>query len=139
MKGMSKVNLHLAWMIIFLFGSCPLFGQEAGKSDNTRVNKRDQSSEQVTADQQKQNSSDIELTRQIRSSITKDKSLSTYAHNVKIISQDGIVTLKGPVRSEQEKNVIESKAAEVAGASNVKNQLDVAPEKQPSATKKKTE
>jgi osmotically-inducible protein OsmY len=114
-----------------------MFSQEPGKSDNTRVNKRDRSGEQVTADQQKQNSSDIELTRKIRSSITKDKSLSTYAHNVKVITQDGIVTLKGPVRSEEESKVVESKAADVAGASNVKNQLDIAPEKQPSGTKKK--
>jgi hyperosmotically inducible protein len=137
MKRKFKVNLHLAFTIVLLCSSCLLFGQEPGKSDNTRVNKRDRSSEQVTADQQKQNSSDIELTRKIRSSISKDKSLSTYAHNVKVITQDGIVTLKGPVRSEEESKVIESKAAEVAGASNVKNQLDIAPEKQPSGTKKK--
>jgi hyperosmotically inducible periplasmic protein len=134
MKKKFKVNLHLAWTIVLLCSSCPLFSQEPSKSDNTRVNKRDRSSEQVTADQQKQNSSDIELSRKIRSSISKDKSLSTYAHNVKVITQDGIVTLKGPVRSEEESKVIESKAAEVAGASNVKNQLDIAPEKQ---TKKK--
>jgi hyperosmotically inducible periplasmic protein len=139
MKGMSKVKLHLAWMIVLLVGSCPLLGQEPGKSDNTRVNKRDRSGEQVTADQQKQNSSDLELTRQIRRSITKDKSLSTYAHNVKIIAQNGTVTLKGPVRSEEERKAIESKAVEVAGVSNVKNELDVAAEKQPSKTKKKTE
>jgi len=131
MKRKFKVNLHLAFTVVLLCSSCLLFGQEPGKSDNTRVNKRDRSDEQVTADQQKQNSSDIELTRKIRSSISKDKSLSTYAHNVKVITQDGIVTLKGPVRSEEESKVIESKAAEVAGASNVKNQLDIAPEKQP--------
>jgi hyperosmotically inducible periplasmic protein len=131
MKRKFKVNLHLAFTVVLLCSSCLLFGQEPGKSDNTRVNKRDRSGEQVTADQQKQNSSDIELTRKIRSSISKDKSLSTYAHNVKVITQDGIVTLKGPVRSEEESKVIESKAAEVAGASNVKNQLDIAPEKQP--------
>jgi hyperosmotically inducible periplasmic protein len=131
MKRKFKVNLHLAFTIVLLCGSCLLFGQEPGKSDNTRVNKRDRSGEQVTADQQKQNSSDIELTRKIRSSISKDKSLSTYAHNGKVITQDGIVTLKGPVRSEEESKVIESKAAEVAGTSNVKNQLDIAPEKQP--------
>jgi hyperosmotically inducible periplasmic protein len=133
MKGISRVNLRLAG-IALLFGSGLLFGQEPGKSDNTGVNKRDR--DQVTADQQKQNSSDVELTRKIRSSITKDKSLSTYAHNVKIISQDGTVTLKGPVRSEQESKTIESKAAKVAGAGNVKNQLDIAPEEQPSETKK---
>ena len=58
-----------------------------------------------------------------------DKSLSTYAHNVKIISQDGMVTLKGPVRSDEEKKTIEAKAAEIAGSGNVKNQMSVAPPK----------
>jgi len=58
-----------------------------------------------------------------------DKSLSTYAHNVKIISQHGKVTLKGPVRSDEEKKSIEDKATEVAGAGNVTNQLTVKPEK----------
>jgi hyperosmotically inducible protein len=54
-----------------------------------------------------------------------DKSLSTYAHNVKIITQDGQVTLKGPVRSEDEKKAVEAKAAEIAGESKVANELDV--------------
>jgi osmotically-inducible protein OsmY len=57
----------------------------------------------------------------------KDKSLSTYAHNVKIIARDGMVTLKGPVRSEEEKRVVETKANEVAGANKVTSQLEVKP------------
>jgi hyperosmotically inducible periplasmic protein len=134
MKRTSKGNLHIAWIVVLLISSSPLFSQEPEKRDNTNVNKRDRSSEEATADQQKGNYSDRELTRQIRHSITKDKSLSTYAHNIKVISQNGTVTLKGPVRSEEERKAIESKAAEVAGASNVKNELDIAAEKQ---TKKK--
>ena len=67
--------------------------------DNTTVNKRDRDPGQATADQQKENRSDRDLTKQIRQSIMADKSLSTYAHNVKIISQNGTVTLKGPVKS----------------------------------------
>jgi hyperosmotically inducible periplasmic protein len=55
----------------------------------------------------------------------EDKSLSTYAHNVKIISQNGMVTLKGPVRSEEEKAAVESKAAEIAGKDKVTSQLEV--------------
>lgn len=58
-----------------------------------------------------------------------DKSLSTYAHNVKIISQDGQVTLKGPVRTEEEKKSVEAKAVEVAGAGRVINQITIAPAK----------
>jgi len=57
----------------------------------------------------------------------KDKSLSTYAHNVKIITQNGQVTLKGPVRSEDEKKTVETKAAEVAGENKVTSQLDIKP------------
>ena len=56
----------------------------------------------------------------------KDKSLSTNAHNVKIIAQGGTVTLKGPVRSEEEKQSVEQKAAEIAGKDNVKSEIQVA-------------
>ena len=58
-----------------------------------------------------------------------DKSLSSYAHNVKIITQNGHVTLAGPVRSDEEKSMVAAKAAELAGATNVTNQLEVAPHK----------
>jgi hyperosmotically inducible protein len=98
--------------------------------DNTRTNKQDRQQSSPTADQQKANSSDTDITKQIRSSVVKDKSLSTYAHNVKIIVQDGKVTLKGPVRSEEEKSNIAAKAAAVAGESNVTNQLTIALPKQ---------
>src|SRR5215212_6341664 len=67
--------------------------------DNTKVNKRDRAETQATADQAKNNKSDRELMQEIRKSLLDDKSLSTYAHNVKIIAERGKVTLKGPVRS----------------------------------------
>ena len=70
--------------------------------DNAKVNERDKDKSQPTADQQKENRSDRDITQQIRQSVMNDKSLSTYAHNVKIISQNGMVTLKGPVRSDDE-------------------------------------
>ena len=95
--------------------------------DNTKVNERDRSKDQPTADQQKDNRSDRDITHQIRQSIMRDKSLSTYAHNVKIITQNGQVTLKGPVRSEDEKKTIETKATEVAGENKVTSQLDIKP------------
>jgi hyperosmotically inducible protein len=76
-----------------------------------------------TAESQKETTSDREITQKIRQSIMADKSLSTYAHNVKIITRDGQVTLKGPVRNDNEKETIASKAAEVAGAGKVSNQL----------------
>ena len=99
----------------------------APAADNTKVNQRDKNKAEPTADQQKENQPDRELARQIRKSIIQDKSLSTYAHNVKIIAQNGMVTLKGPVRSDEEKTTVEAKAAEVAGADKVTSQLEVKP------------
>lgn len=99
--------------------------KQATKPDDTKVNKRDRNASESTADQQKENKSDRELAKNVRRAIVKDKSLSTYAHNVKVIAENGTVTLKGPVHSEEEKRAIEAKAVEVAGANNVKNELSV--------------
>ena len=95
-------------------------------ADNTKKNK-DQAS--PTADQQKMNPSDRAITQKIRKSVHDDASLSTYAHNIKIITQDGKVTLRGPVRSEDEKNNLQLKAVAVAKEENVTNQLEIAPSK----------
>ena len=97
-------------------------------TDNTKTNERDRSANEPTADQQKDTRSDRDITQQIRRSIVNDKSLSTYAHNVKVITQHGQVTLKGPVRSEDEKKAIEAKAAEVAGENKVSSELNVKPQ-----------
>jgi hyperosmotically inducible periplasmic protein len=102
--------------------------QEPGTSpDNTKVNNQDRNAHEPNADQQKDNRSDLDITKQIRQVVEKDKSLSTYAHNVKIITQNGVVTIKGPVRSEEEKRAVEAKAVEIAGFGKVNNQLDVKP------------
>jgi osmotically-inducible protein OsmY len=95
--------------------------------DNTKVNQRDNDKTEPTADQQKENQSDRDIAQQIRKSVMKDKSLSTYAHNVKIIAQNGMVTLKGPVTSDDEKKSIERKAAAVVGQDKVTNELEVKP------------
>jgi osmotically-inducible protein OsmY len=94
--------------------------------DNTKKNK-DQTS--PTADQQKMNPADRAITQKLRKAIHEDQNLSTYAHNIKIITQDGKVTLRGPVRSEDEKNNLQAKAVTVAGQDNVTNQLEIAPSK----------
>jgi len=104
-------------------------GAQTPRPDNTKVNKRDRATGAATADQQKENSSDRQITQKIRRALMDDKSLSTYAHNVKVIAQDGQVTLKGPVRTEEEKKSVEDKATEVAGAGRVTNQISVAPSK----------
>jgi len=94
--------------------------------DNTSINK-----DRIgpTADQQKMNISDRTITQQIRKMIHHDRSLSPYGRNIKIFIQDGKVTLRGPVRSEEEKRNLEAKAASAAGEENVTNQLEVAPSK----------
>ena len=106
----------------------PTSQQASPAADNTKVNERDRSQNEPTADQQKENRSDRDITQQIRQSIMKDKSLSTYAHNVKVVTQDGQVTLKGPVRSEDEKKALEAKAAEIAGDGKVTSELNIKPQ-----------
>jgi osmotically-inducible protein OsmY len=102
------------------------FAEQASAADNTKANQQ----ESTTADQQSNSSSDVELARNVRRAIQSDKSLSTYAHNVKVISQNGQVTLKGSVRSQDEKDAVVAKAAEVAGKNNVVNELTVVPQNQ---------
>jgi hyperosmotically inducible periplasmic protein len=102
-------------------------GAPAPASDNSKSNKADQSNMSATADTQSNHSSDVDLTKRIRQSVVADKSLSTYAHNVKIVALNGSVTLNGVVRSDEEKNAVEMKAVAVAGQGKVTNALKVAP------------
>jgi hyperosmotically inducible protein len=95
--------------------------------DNPKINQRDRNQSEPTADQQKETSNDRDLAQQIRRALVKDKSLSSNAHNVKVIAQNGAVTLKGPVNSEQEKQAVEAKAAQIAGADRVNSEIQVAP------------
>ena len=130
MKIVCRNLVRIGFAAGLLFGGLLLVSAQEPASpapDNTKVNERDRSSNQPTADQQGENHPDRDITKQIRQALVKDKSLSTYAHNVKIVTQDGVVTLKGPVRSDEEKKTVESKAVEVAGAGKVNNQLDVKP------------
>lgn len=94
-------------------------------ADNTKVNKTAIAKGQPTADQAKNTAADRDIMQKIRTAVMDDKSLSSYAHNVKIISQNEKVTLKGPVRSAEEKRNIEQKAIDVAGAGNVTNQITI--------------
>jgi hyperosmotically inducible protein len=129
-KTFSTRLITLAASLLFgaalIAAPLPFQSQEP---DNTKNNQGDASKGAMTADQQKMNPADRETSRQIRSAIMKDKTLSTYSHNIKIITQDGKVTLKGPVRSDDEKANIEAKAAAVVGADNVTSMLTVAPPK----------
>jgi osmotically-inducible protein OsmY len=83
----------------FILGCSAMFGQEP---HNSKMNKQ----APTTADQAKNNKGDVKLMKQIRKAIVKDKSLSTYAHNAKIVASNGKVTVSGPVKSEDEKKAV---------------------------------
>ena len=124
------VNKMLLFMVLFvsavflvnLPGVCL-----AQPADNTGINKRDASPTKITAGQQSETKMDREITQKIRQAVVDDKSLSTYAHNVKIITVDGMVTLKGPVRSEDEKRIIQEKAGQIVGKNKIKSEIEIAP------------
>ena len=97
--------------------------------DNAKSNKVDESNATATADAQTNNATDLDLTKRIRQSIMADKSLSTYAHNIKIVTVNGSVTLNGVVRSDDEKGAVEMKAANIAGKNRVTNEFKIAPSK----------
>ncbi len=94
-------------------------------ADNTKTNQADLKAMHATADDQKNNTSDLTITREIRRSVMADKTLSTYAHNAKIVAVNGKVTLNGVVRSEAERTSLSEKAAQVVGHEHVVNDLKV--------------
>lgn len=96
-------------------------------ADNSKSNRVDSTNTTATADAQKDNANDRTITQNIRQSVMADKSLSTYAHNVKIVAMNGRVTLNGVVRSDKEKASIEAKAIAVVGQGHVVNDLKVSP------------
>jgi len=121
----------LGWILIGTLAcglslAAPTPKAQTTSPDNTKVNKADRNQRKATAGQQKENRPDLEITQKIRRAITSDKALSTYAKNIKVITQNGEVTLRGPVRSEEDKSAVEAKASDVVGAAHVKNELQVA-------------
>jgi hyperosmotically inducible periplasmic protein len=106
--------------------ACTL-AQAQSAPDNTRMNKDPANSTAMSsvADGQSNSAADLALTKKIRQSVMADKSLSTYAHNVKIVSVNGAVTLNGVVRSENEKSRVMAKAVRVAGKGSVTSDLTV--------------
>jgi osmotically-inducible protein OsmY len=97
-----------------------------GAADNSARNVRDRDPDSVTPMDQGNNEQDLKVTQQIRRQVVSDDNLSTKAHNVKIITNNGVVTLRGPVESEAEKERIASVAKKIAGEGKVRDQLEVA-------------
>jgi osmotically-inducible protein OsmY len=112
----------------FLFPVGASFAQTHSNSaaDNSAINQRDRGHETVTPIDQSNKPSDLKMTQEIRRAIVKDDSLSTAAKNIKIITIDGAVTLRGPVKTDQEKAEIASKVAQIAGGSTIHNEIEVA-------------
>lgn len=93
--------------------------------DNTGRNERDRNEAAVTPMDQSNDPKDVELTQKIRKVVVSDDALSMNAHNVKIVAANGVVTLRGPVNSPEEKAKIEAAAKQAAGAGNVRNEIEV--------------
>ena len=95
-------------------------------ADNSGKNVRDRQDNARTPGDQSNSKSDMAITQEVRKAVVADKALSTNAHNVKIITKNGVVTLRGPVKSPEERDTIAAKAKQVAGVKNVDNQLEIA-------------
>jgi hyperosmotically inducible protein len=132
---MNKRKFILPIALLMLGGSVgqlPLHSASADQpaantpADNTGKNVRDRNDAAVTPLDQGNSKGDRTLTQRIRRAVVADKSLSTNAKNIKIISRHGMVTLRGPVKTEEERAKIAAKAQQIAGEKNVDNQLEVA-------------
>jgi hyperosmotically inducible periplasmic protein len=95
------------------------------KPDNTAINERDRSRETQTSGDQSNSSADLKITQAIRQALMKDSELSTTAKNIKIMTDNGQVTLRGPVKNAQEKAKIGQLARSAAGGAKIDDQLDV--------------
>jgi hyperosmotically inducible periplasmic protein len=121
------MNKFKAVLLISSAISAPhVFAQTPVAPDNAKSNQVDASNATSTADSQTNNAADLDLTKRIRQSVMADKSLSTYAHNVKIVTHNGNVTLNGVVRTEDERSAVEMKATDIAGKGRVSNDLKIA-------------
>jgi hyperosmotically inducible periplasmic protein len=97
----------------------------ATDADNTARNSRDRDGATQTSGDQAENETDRQISANVRQAVVGDNSLSTNAHNVKIVTSGGTVTLRGPVKSMEEKAAIETKAKQVAGVTRVDNLLEI--------------
>jgi hyperosmotically inducible periplasmic protein len=119
---MKKITIPIICLSLFTLSA---LAQDTAAADNTSKNQRDRSGETRTSGDQSNSSEDVKTTATIRRAIVKDHSLSATAKNVKIITADGTVTLRGPVRNEAEKTKIAELAQSAAGNAKIDNQLEV--------------
>jgi osmotically-inducible protein OsmY len=123
-KGLMK-GIILALASLSVVNLTALADNEKAKPDNTAMNERDRSGETKTSGDQSNSSADIKTTQAIRQALMKDGELSMTAKNIKVITANGHVTLRGPVKTAQEKAKIDQLAKSAAGGAQIDNQLDV--------------
>jgi hyperosmotically inducible protein len=119
---MKKIILTLLCVSVFTLSA---IAQDTAAADNTRKNERDRSGETTTSGDQSNSQEDVKITAAIRRAVVRDNSLSTTAKNVKIITANGMVTLRGPVKNDAEKAKIAELAQSAAGNAKINNQLEV--------------
>jgi hyperosmotically inducible periplasmic protein len=124
-KGpMKRTLLALACLSAFSVAALAADNEKA-KPDNTATNERDRAGETKTSGDQSNSSADLKITQAIRQALMKDRELSTTAKNIKVITANGQVTLRGPVKTAQEKAKIDEIAKSAAGGAQIDDQLEV--------------
>jgi hyperosmotically inducible protein len=123
-KGFMK-GIIVALACLSAFSLAALAGNEKAEPDNTAINERDRSGETKTSGDQSNSPADLKTTQAIRQALMKDGELSMTAKNIKVITANGHVTLRGPVKTAQEKAKIDQLAKSAAGGAQIDNQLDV--------------
>jgi hyperosmotically inducible periplasmic protein len=119
---MKQIALSLLFASAFTLSA---IAEEKPDADNTAKNERDRSGETLTSGDQSNSPEDIKITAAIRRAIVGDKSLSMTAKNVKIITVNGVVTLRGPVKNASEKAAISKLARSASGKAKIDNKLEV--------------
>jgi osmotically-inducible protein OsmY len=118
---MKQITISICCLSLFTLSA---LAQDPAE-DNTSKNQRDRSGETRTSGDQSNSPEDVQITATIRRAVVEDRSLSATAKNVKIITADGVVTLRGPVQNEAEKTKIAELAQSAAGNAKIDNQLEV--------------
>src|SRR6476620_6212337 len=122
-RTIKQASLALASFSIISLSA--MAADEKANADNTAINQRDRSGETATSGDQSNSSADLKITQAIRQALLKDSELSMTAKNIKVITANGQVTLRGPVTTAQEKAKIDQLAKSAAGGAHIDDQLDV--------------
>lgn len=120
----GNMKYFLMVMATLSLVACDRNDRTTQDKDNTEMNMRDRNMRTLTPTDQSETETDRDLTRRIRAVIIEDKNLSTDAKNIKIITVNGVITLRGPVLNEAEKENISRKVRSVLGSQRVDNQLE---------------